>query len=126
MLPPRKPCKFALQLDAILLTGADRSRLQGHLLELSDSGAFITLRSDLSIAAGASVFVHFVYQRHQVCEATGHVARVLPFGVQRGVAIEFGFANAELGELLHTLAGTPPALLPELLGEISDIEIRLA
>jgi hypothetical protein len=114
-----------LQLDATLLMGADRSRLAGHLLELSAGGAFITTRTDASIAAGAGVFVHFVYQRDQVCEATGHVVRVLPFGAERGLAIEFGFANPELSQLLHTLGSTPAALLPELLGDISDIEIRL-
>jgi hypothetical protein len=127
MLPPapRKQCKFALQLDATLLMGAERCRLTGHLLELSEGGAFITTGTDASIAAGAGVFVHFVYQRQKVCEATGHVARVLPFGAERGLAIEFGFANSELSQLLHTLGSTPPALLPDLLGDISDIQIRL-
>ncbi len=97
----------------------------GQLMDLSAGG--VSFRARVEPTPGAGAFVDFVYKDRWACQATGHVVRVLPFGTaERGVAIEFGFANEALQAFLQTLAETPEALRPDLLEGVSDMSIRVA
>ncbi len=93
-------------------------------MDLSAGGAAFRARVD--VARGAPVFVDFAYQKTWICQATGHVVRVLPFGAPSGVEIEFGFANDELQTFLRTFDQISEALRPNLLRALSDMRVRIA
>ena len=119
----RRHRRYVLQTEVAVLAGDQREAYRGRLLDLSAGGAFFTSRAQPEVGAGA--FISFVYASDHRCEATGHVIRTLPFGVEIGVAIEFAFANQAFKTFLQTYDRTAEALRPDLLAAMTEIAVRM-
>ncbi len=120
----RRHRRFTFEVEVAVFAGTASIPKPGHLMDLSAGG--VSFRAPIEPAVGAGAFIDFVYQERWACQATGYVVRVLPFGAQRGVAIEFGFANDALRSFLHTLKQTPQALRPNLLAALDNVSVRIA
>ena len=119
----RRHRRYVLQTEVAVLVGPQKTRKRGKLLDLSVGGAF--LAAPVQAEVGSGVFVSFIYWGNHLCEATGHVVRILPFGQELGMAIEFGFINEGLGAFLRAYERTAEALRPELLDALTEFQIRL-
>lgn len=119
----RKARRFTLRTWARVILAPLGEEAPGQLIDLSMSGASITTR--WAITSGVGVYVTFRYAG-ELCEATGRVLRVFPFGEMYGVAVEFGIANQNLGRFLREFEETHEASRPELLARIEDLVIQIA
>lgn len=114
---------MVLQTPVEVLVGPEKAVRPGRLLDLSAGGAFISAAVQAKVGDG--VFISFVYWADDVCEATGQIIRIMPFGADHGLAIEFAIANDPLLYFVQTYERTPEALRPELIESLSDIRVRL-
>jgi hypothetical protein len=120
----RRHRRFALRLPATLSLSGGAAGGPAHLADLSEGGAFLTCRAALPVDAG--VYVRFRIDGETVCEATGSVLRVMPFGAEQGVAVAFVYANEALLAFLRALHAALDADRPELLADIRGLEIQVA
>ena len=120
----RRHRRYTLQLEVTITRANSDEIIMGNLLELSAGGGFVT--APIEVESGASVFMRFTYQGEHSCQATGHVARTLPFGENTGIALRFGVANPALQALLRTLGQMPDALQPDVLNDVADVQLKFA
>jgi hypothetical protein len=122
----RKHRRFGLRKPASLRVSAVAESLRGHLTDMSEGGAYITVPPEAQdVDVGGAAYVRFVVDGH-VCEATGQVVRVMPFGAERGVGVAFAVANDELIEFLRKLATASEFVRPTMLGDIDELFVQLA
>ncbi len=119
----RRHRRFTLRKRAALELGSGE-RGEGHLVELSETGASIT--APWSVAVGVGIYIQFTLAPDVPCEATGSVIRVLPFGGHHGLAVELGYANPAFIHFLRNLDAAAEAIRPDFLADIRDLHIRIA
>lgn len=119
----RKHRRFTLSKRARLVLTPLREEADGQLIDLSLEGASITAR--WAVTAGVGVYLTFTVGG-VLCEATGSVLRVFPFGDNFGLAVEFGVANGAFGDFLRRLEDAHEANRPDIMGEIVDLVIQIA
>ena len=119
----RRHRRYVLQTPVEVLVGPEKVTRPGRLLDLSAGGTFVS--APVQAEVGAGIFMSFVYWGNHQCEATGQIIRIMPFGAEVGLAIEFVFANDPLLDFVKTYERTADALRPELIESLSQIQLRL-
>lgn len=118
----RKHRRFALGKWGRVVLSPVGTEAPGQLMDLSSHGASITTR--WAVTNGVGVFFSF-HTGGQLCEATGSVVRVFPFGELYGLAVELGYANDEFLGFLNALEAAAEASRPDMLATIEDLVIKL-
>jgi len=121
----RRHRRFTLRKRAALELGSLGEGGEGHLVDLSETGASIT--APWAVAAGVGIYIQFNLAPDVPCEATGSVVRVFPFGGGHyGLAVELGYANPAFIHFLRNLDAAAEAIRPDFLADIRDLRIRIA
>jgi len=118
----RKHRRFTLGTWGRVVLAPVGTEAPGQLIDLSSHGASITTR--WAVTNGVGVFLSF-RTGEQLCEATGSVVRVFPFGDLYGLAVELGYANAAFLGFLGALEAAAEASRPDMLETIDDLVISL-
>jgi hypothetical protein len=120
----RRHRRFTLRKRAALELGSPPARGDGHRVELSETGASLTV--PWAVAVGAGIYIQFTLAPDVHCEATGSVIRVFPFGGHHGLAVELGYANPAFIHFLRNLDAAAEAIRPDFLSDIRDLRIHIA
>jgi hypothetical protein len=118
----RRHRRYGFTLRASVRAGGSPEPVPGTLMDMSAGGAFFT--APVEAAEGASGYVRFQRGR-ELCEATGRVVRVLPFGSMQGVGVEFAFANDGLIYFLRELSAAAEVVRGDLLTQIEELALQI-
>ena len=118
----RRSRRFALKLPIAVHSGEGHVTA-GYLNDISEGGAFV--QATWSVPENTNIFIRFTVMDY-VCEATGTILRVAPFGPDvHGLAIAFGFANDNFTNFVLNLESLAEARRPGYLENVENLRMVL-
>jgi len=89
-------------VPAHIVTEGGETLHRGYVMNLSESGAFVMLDQPMPI--DAEVHLRFRIKPGTHCEASGHLARVLPLGHKHAFGVELTERNSGFTFFVRNLA----------------------
>lgn len=113
--------RIAFRVPAHILIGDQRQMVRGYVINLSESGAFVTM--DEATPLPPSVTLEFSLRGRQPCRARGRVARVVPLGGGQGFGVELSDRNDAYRGFIAALGAASQVELMALLSDMGRIVI---